>query len=62
MARADIVEKKYSNKRHTSFYLSAGPVDGPVIIFLHGWPELSLSWRHQLPFFAGLGAPPGEEL
>ena len=55
MARADIDEKTYSNKRHTSFYLSAGPVDGPVIIFLHGWPELSLSWRHQLPFFAGLG-------
>jgi len=22
---------------------------------LHGWPELSLSWRHQLPCFASLG-------
>ncbi len=21
----------------------------------HGWPELSLSWRHQLPVFGGLG-------
>ena len=23
--------------------------------FLHGWPELSISWRHQLPVFAELG-------
>jgi len=22
---------------------------------VHGWPELSISWRHQLPCFAGLG-------
>ena len=41
--------------RHTTFYLSCGPSDGPLIIFVHGWPELSLSWRHQLPCFAGLG-------
>jgi pimeloyl-ACP methyl ester carboxylesterase len=25
------------------------------MIFVHGWPELSISWRHQLPVFAGLG-------
>ena len=25
------------------------------MLFLHGWPELSISWRHQLPVFAGLG-------
>jgi pimeloyl-ACP methyl ester carboxylesterase len=37
------------------FYLAAGPADGPLLIFLHGWPELSLSWRHQLPCFASLG-------
>jgi pimeloyl-ACP methyl ester carboxylesterase len=24
-------------------------------VFFHGWPELSLSWRHQLPAFAALG-------
>jgi soluble epoxide hydrolase / lipid-phosphate phosphatase len=41
--------------RHTSFYLAAGPSDGPLIIFLHGWPELSISWRHQLPAMAALG-------
>src|SRR3984893_4013113 len=40
---------------HTSFYLACGAEDAPPIIFLHGWPELSISWRHQLPVFAGLG-------
>ena len=41
--------------RHTSVCLDAGAEDGPLMIFVHGWPELSLSWRHQLPVFAGLG-------
>ncbi len=40
---------------HTTFYLQAGPPEGPLVIFLHGWPELSISWRHQLPVLAGLG-------
>ncbi len=41
--------------RHATHYLAAGPVAGPLMIFVHGWPELSLSWRHQMPVFAGLG-------
>jgi pimeloyl-ACP methyl ester carboxylesterase len=41
--------------RHTSFYLACGPADGTPIILLHGWPELSISWRHQLACFAQLG-------
>ena len=41
--------------RHTSSYLACGAADAPLIIFVHGWPELSLSWRHQLPCFASLG-------
>lgn len=36
-------------------YLTAGPVDGPLMIFVHGWPELAISWRHQLPVFGQLG-------
>ncbi|MFU8817156.1 MAG: alpha/beta fold hydrolase [Pseudomonadales bacterium] len=40
---------------HTTHYLAAGPEDGPLIVFVHGWPELSISWRHQLPAFASLG-------
>ena len=29
--------------------------DGPAVIFLHGFPELAYSWRHQLPAFADAG-------
>ena len=41
--------------RHTTHYLAAGPEDGPLIVFVHGWPELAISWRSQLPAFAALG-------
>jgi pimeloyl-ACP methyl ester carboxylesterase len=50
-----ITEHTTKTARHTSFYLAAGPENGPLIIFLHGWPELSISWRHQLPALASLG-------
>jgi pimeloyl-ACP methyl ester carboxylesterase len=29
-----------------------GDGDGPLIVFLHGFPEFWYSWRHQIPFFA----------
>ncbi|HZZ88642.1 MAG TPA: alpha/beta hydrolase, partial [Caulobacteraceae bacterium] len=29
--------------------------DGPLILCVHGWPELWYSWRHQLGRFAPLG-------
>ena len=41
--------------RHATFYLACGAEDAPLIVFVHGWPELSISWRHQLPCFAALG-------
>ncbi|OQW59468.1 MAG: hypothetical protein A4S14_05790 [Proteobacteria bacterium SG_bin9] len=41
--------------RHTTHYLEAGPANGTPIIFVHGWPELSLAWRHQLKAFADRG-------
>ncbi len=44
-----------STPRHTTHYLAAGREGATPIIFVHGWPELSLSWRHQLPVFGGLG-------
>ena len=50
-----ITEHVAKTARHTSFYLSCGATDAPLIIFVHGWPELSVSWRHQLPVFAALG-------
>jgi pimeloyl-ACP methyl ester carboxylesterase len=50
-----LTEHTLKTDRHTTFYLAAGPEDGPLIIFVHGWPELSISWRHQLPALAALG-------
>lgn len=33
--------------------LEAG--EGPLVLLLHGWPELAHSWRHQLPALADAG-------
>jgi len=41
--------------RHRTAWLEAGPPSGPLVIFLHGWPELGLVWRAQLEHFAQLG-------
>ena len=35
--------------------LAAGPDDGPLVLCLHGFPELARSWRHQLPALAAAG-------
>ncbi|MEX2031834.1 MAG: alpha/beta fold hydrolase, partial [Dehalococcoidia bacterium] len=29
--------------------------NGPLVILLHGWPECSYSWRHQIPALAAVG-------
>ena len=31
-------------------YVTMG--NGPLIVFLHGFPEFWYSWRHQIPFFS----------
>ena len=28
---------------------------GPLVVLCHGWPELSYSWRHQIPALAAAG-------
>ena len=50
-----VTENIAKSQRHISFYLACGMPEATPIIFLHGWPELSISWRHQLPTFASLG-------
>ncbi len=35
--------------------LSAGPPNGPLVLLLHGFPELSRSWRHQLVALGSAG-------
>ncbi|WP_336986015.1 alpha/beta hydrolase [Altererythrobacter aquiaggeris] len=32
--------------------LDVGPKDGPVLIFLHGFPESHRTWRHQIRYFS----------
>ena len=50
-----ILDNVAKSARHTSFYLSCGAAEATPMIFVHGWPELSISWRHQLPVFGGMG-------
>jgi pimeloyl-ACP methyl ester carboxylesterase len=50
-----ITEHVAKSARHSTFYLACGAEAAPLIVFVHGWPELSVSWRHQLPCFAALG-------
>ncbi|HWS76724.1 MAG TPA: alpha/beta fold hydrolase, partial [Quisquiliibacterium sp.] len=50
-----ITEHVCRTPRHTTFYLSCGAPDAPLILFLHGWPDLGIGWRHQLQCFAALG-------
>lgn len=32
--------------------VDVGPRDGPVLIFLHGFPESHRTWRHQIAYFS----------
>ena len=50
-----ITERIAASGRHITSYLEAGPEDGVPVILVHGWPELAISWRHQIPVLAGLG-------
>ena len=50
-----VTENTAKTPHHTSFYLACGAEDAPLIVFVHGWPELSISWRHQLRCLGALG-------
>jgi soluble epoxide hydrolase/lipid-phosphate phosphatase len=41
--------------RTTTSYLEAGPGDGPLLIFVHGWAAIAETWTFQINTFAGLG-------
>lgn len=53
--RFEVTEHVVRRPGHATFHLACGPEDGVPVIFVHGWPELAISWRHQLPVFAALG-------
>eukprot|EP01061_Rhynchopus_euleeides_P007880 TRINITY_DN1693_c0_g1_i4.p1 TRINITY_DN1693_c0_g1~~TRINITY_DN1693_c0_g1_i4.p1 ORF type:complete len:477 (+),score=168.28 TRINITY_DN1693_c0_g1_i4:147-1433(+) len=52
-----IVRKTIDNRNGlTVSYLECGqPFAGPLVVFLHGFPELSDSWRPQLEYFGARG-------
>ena len=55
MPSSTLVSNTFRTPRHTTRYLECGPVGGPLMMFLHGWPELSLMWRAQMDAFASEG-------
>lgn len=44
-----------TNNAKSIFYYAAGPLSGPLIIFLHGWPAIAKTWLPQLNAFSSLG-------
>ncbi len=50
------IEDHYVNTNGVQLHvLQAGPVDGPLVILLHGFPEFSYAWRLQIPYLASAG-------
>lgn len=45
----------FSTSRHTTCYIESGPADGPLMLFLHGWPGIGLIWHAQMDAFAADG-------
>src|ERR1700761_2098623 len=50
-----LTSHSFRSPRHTTHYWEAGPADGPLMIFLHGWPGIGLMWRAQMEAFARQG-------
>ncbi|KAI1193782.1 putative epoxide hydrolase [Nemania serpens] len=48
-------EVVYAGGEKKIHYLAAGPGDGPLVIFIHGWPGTGITWKAQIDAFAGLG-------
>src|ERR1700753_2530025 len=71
-----LTARTFRSPRHTTRYWEAGPGEGPLMVFVRGWPEIGLMWRAQMEAFAaegwrcvapdmrgygGSSAPPGSE-
>ena len=55
MPSVTLVSRTFNSSRQTTRYLECGPTDGPLMIFLHGWPSIGLMWRAQMDAFAADG-------
>jgi pimeloyl-ACP methyl ester carboxylesterase len=45
-----LTEKYYQVNGIRMHTVESGPDDGPVVIFLHGFPEFWYGWRRQMAF------------
>jgi pimeloyl-ACP methyl ester carboxylesterase len=50
-----LVARSFTSPRQRTSYWEAGPANGPLMIFVHGWPEIGLLWRAQMEAFASDG-------
>ncbi len=55
ISSSTLVSRTFSTPRQTTHYIECGPADGPLMIFLHGWPSIGLMWRAQMDAFAADG-------
>ncbi|KAK3699819.1 hypothetical protein LTR37_016234 [Vermiconidia calcicola] len=44
-----------NGKQKTTCYLTGGPENGPLMVFVHGWPAIGKVWTPQLQTFSSLG-------
>jgi len=50
------IEDHYINTNGVQLHiLQAGPIKGPLVILLHGFPEFSYAWRRQIPYLVSVG-------
>ncbi|KAE8450127.1 hypothetical protein EG329_006908 [Mollisiaceae sp. DMI_Dod_QoI] len=49
------VVKYQANGEKEISYIKAGPSEGQLLIFLHGWPGIAYTWKPQIDAFAALG-------
>ena len=52
-----LTDATFRSSRHATRYWETGPADGPLMVFLHGWPEIGLVWRAQIVLRAAEGQP-----
>ena len=50
-----IEQSRVAANGQTFHVVTAGPLDGPPVVLLHGFPELSWGWRHQIEPLAARG-------
>ncbi|KAJ2999371.1 hypothetical protein NUW58_g9 [Xylaria curta] len=52
-----VVHKKFTIGDHTYHYMLAKPKGLPIatVVLIHGWPDLGMGWRFQVPYLQSLG-------